>query len=170
MKKEQKIKIVEQLKDKISQAKSLVLADYRGLTHQQLEEIKKALKEVGADFVVSKNTLLKLSLPSSIIQNLSSSLTGPTATLFSYQDEIAPLSTLAKFIKNFGLPQIKIGILGEKVLSSEEILRLGSLPSREVLLATLVARLKSPLYGLHYSLSWNLQKLNLILKGVRKNG
>lgn len=170
MKREQKTKILESLKEKLGKAKSFVLTDYRGLTHRQLEEIKKAVKEAGADFIVTKNTLLKLSLPSSIINDLSSSLTGPTATLFSYQDEIAPLGVLAKFIKNFGLPQVKVGIIGEKVLSSEEILRLAFLPSQEMLIATLVARLKSPIYGLQYSLNWNLEKLTLILKEVRKNG
>lgn len=163
MKKELKIKTIESLKEKLAKAKSFVLADYRGLTHHQLEEMKKAVKEVGAEFIVTKNTLLKLSLPSSIIQNLSSSLAGPTATLFSYQDEIAPLPILAKFIKNFGLPKIKIGVLGEKVLSSEEITRLASLPSKEVLVAQLIGQLKSPFYGLHRVLSWNTSKLVLIL-------
>lgn len=170
MRRDKKIKIVEELKEKSGRARSLVLTDYRGLTHRQMEEIKKALKEVGADFMVTKNTLLKLALTNSQLLNSISNLEGPTATLFSYQDEIAPLSTLAKFIKNFGLPQIKMGILGEKVLSNEEILRLAFLPPREVLLTNLVRCLKSPLQRTTYALSFNIQKLDLILKGVRKNG
>ena len=164
MKKERKVKIVENLKEKLGKAKSWVLTDYRGLTHRQMEEIKRALKESGADFIVTKNTLLKLATGKK--EEIDPFLTGPTAILFSYQDEIAPLGVLAKFIKNFGLPQVKVGIIGEKVLSSEEILRLAALPSREILMATLVTRLKSPIYGLHYSLNWNLQKLTLILKAV----
>lgn len=166
MNKQQKIQVLEDLKKKLGKAKSFVLADYRGLTHRQLEEIRYALKEVNAEFIVSKNTLFKLSLPSSITQNLSSYLTGPTATLFSYQDEIASLPILAKFIKNFGLPKIKIGVMGEKILTSEEITKIASLPSREILMATLVARLRSPIYGLHYSLNYNLQKLALVLKAA----
>lgn len=167
MKKEQKISTVESLKEKISRAKSLVLADYRGLTHQQLEEVKKAMKEIGAEFVVTKNTLLKIALPKSKVESLESKvLEGPTATLFAYKDEIAPLSTLAKFMKNFGLISVKVGLLGDKTLSPDDVQRLASLPSHDVLMATLVARLKGPIYGLQYSLNYNLQKLALVLKAA----
>jgi large subunit ribosomal protein L10 len=75
---------------------------------------------------------------------------------------------VGKFIKTFGLPKIKVGVIGEKVLSSEEILQLAALPSREILLATLLTRLKSPLNGLNYSLAWNLQKLVLVLKRIEE--
>lgn len=170
MKKERKVKVVESLKERLGKARSLVLTDYRGLTHRQMEEIKKALKEVGADFLVTKNTLLKIAMANGKVQMANEHLTGPTATLFSYQDEIAPLSTLAKFIKNFGLPQIKVGILGEKILSSEEILKLAFLPSKEVLISQLISQLKAPIYGLHNALSWNTRKLVLTLSSLREKG
>ncbi|MFH0864464.1 MAG: 50S ribosomal protein L10 [Candidatus Gottesmanbacteria bacterium] len=166
MKKQQKFATVEILKDKVSKAKSMVLTDYRGLTHKQLEEIKKAMKAIGAEFIITKNTLLKISLPTTNYQLPDTSLEGPTATLFSYKDEIAPLSALAKFIKNFGLIKIKTGILNNKILSNEEVLKIAALPSRDILMATVVARLKSPIYGLHYSLNYNLQKLALVLKAA----
>lgn len=168
MKKQQKIKIVEELKEKLAKAKSLVLTDYRGLTHQQLEQIKKGLKTVGAEFLVTKNTLLKISLTGNIPTKLNDFLTGPTAVLLSYEDEIAPLSPLSKFIKNFGLPKIKIGIIGDKDYTAEEILKLAALPSKEILQATLVTRLKSPIYGLHYALNYNLTKLAFVLKNIKK--
>lgn len=167
MNKNQKIQAVSELKEKLEKTKSLVLTDYRGLTHQQLEEMKRAMRESGAEFLVTKNRLLKLAIKKELGEKLeSSSFEGPTASLFSYEDEIAPFSVLAKFIKNFGLPQIKIGILGEKILKSDEVLKIAALPSREILRATLVARLKSPLYGLHYALHWNLRKLTLVLKAA----
>ncbi len=164
MLKDQKVQVVGELKDKLTKAKSMVLTDYRGLTHHQLEELKRALKEAGAEFLVTKNTLLRLAGDKK--EEVEAHLNGPTAALFAYEDEIAPLSVLAKFIKNFGLPQIKIGLMGEKILSSEEVLRLALLPSREILLATLVMRLKSPLYGLNNALSWNTRKLVLTLKAA----
>lgn len=168
MKKDKKIKVLEELKEKLGKAKSFVLADYRGLTHQQLEEIKKGLRQAQAELLVTKNTLLRLALGKK--EEIESHLAGPTVVLFSYEDGIAPLGVLAKFIKTFGLPQIKIGVLDNKILSSEEILHLASLPSREVLMGTLIARLKSPLFRTHYALNWNLYKLSLILKGVKKDG
>ncbi len=86
MKKAQKVKVVEELKEKLDKSKSLVLTDYRGLTHKQLEEFKRNLKDLSSEFLVAKNTLLKLALPDSITQSLETSLTGPTAVLFSYND------------------------------------------------------------------------------------
>jgi large subunit ribosomal protein L10 len=165
MKREKKIATVNELKEKFSRAKSFVLADYRGLTHLQMEEIKKGLKPNQAEFLVTKNTLLKIALGR---EDIAPYLAGPTAALFSYGEEISPLSLVGKFIKTFGLPKIKVGVIGEKVLSSEEILQLAALPSREILLATLLARLKSPLNGLNYSLAWNLQKLVLVLKRIEE--
>lgn len=169
MRRDKKVKIVEEIKEKLDKAKSLVLTDYRGLTHRQLEEMRRAFKKVGAEFVVIKNTLLKKATADGRWQMADGNLAGPTSALFAYEDEIAPFSVLAKFIKSFGLPQIKAGVLAEKILTKEEVLKLASLPSREVLLVTLVSRLKSPLYGLSYSLNYNLQKLVFILKGVKIN-
>lgn len=167
MNKDQKIKAVSELKEKLAKTKSLVLTDYRGLTHKQLEEMKRALRQSGAEFLVTKNRLLKLAMKKEISEKLeASSFEGPTASLFSYEDEIAPLSVLAKFMKNFGLPQIKIGVLGEKILTSDEVIKIAALPSLEILRTTLVARLKSPLYGLHYALRWNINKLTLVLKAA----
>lgn len=166
MKKEKKAQVVEELKEKLEKAKSLVLTDYRGLTHRQLEDLKKALKAVGGEFLVTKNTLLRLAGGKK--EELESYLKGPTATLFAFEDELAPFSVLAQFIKTFGLPQIKGGLWGKKILTSAEVLRLASIPSRQVLLATLVVRLKSPVYRLHYGLNYNLQKLVLVLQAKSK--
>lgn len=163
MQKQQKIEAVLELKEKLAKSKSLVLADYRGLTHQQLEQIKKGLKVVGAEFIVIKNTLLKKAADTKY-QIPDTDLEGPSATLFSYEDEIAPLSVLAKFIKSFGLPKIKIGFINDKAYDEKQVLQIAALPSREVLMATLAAGLKSPIYGLHYALQWNLRKLDLILR------
>lgn len=166
MKKIQKIEIVESLKEKVASAKSLVLADYRGLTHQQLEEIKKAVKKVDGEFVITKNTLLSRSLLNTNYQLPTTDLKGPLATLLSYGDALAPLSVLAKFIKNFNLPKIKLGLLENRTYNETEVLALAALPSREVLAGTLVFRLKAPIYKLHTALNWNLTKLAMVLKAA----
>ncbi len=162
---QKKIDIVAKLKDKVGRAKSLVFADYQGLTHKQLEELKKMVKAVDAEIVVTKNTLLKRALE---IGNwkleIGSSLDGPTATLFAYNDIIAPLKALAKTIKTLKLPVIKFGIVEGQALTADQLLKLSALPAREVLLAQLVGGLKAPIYSLHRALSWNLQKFVMTLK------
>ena len=165
---QKKIETVGQFEEKIKRAKALVLADYRGLTHKQLETLKKALKQAEAELVVTKNTLLKLALASNDQGLTTKDLTGPTATLFAYGDVIAPLRELARTIKTLKIPTIKFAILDKDILDAEAVLRLATLPSREVLLAQLVGGLKSPIFGLHRALNWNIQKLVMTLKAVEE--
>src|SRR3989344_7755948 len=95
---QKKIDTVTELTDKLSRAKAFVLADYRGLKHKQLEELRKSLKKVEGEFVVAKNRLFKRALGERA-KELDSILQETTATLFSYADEIAPLKELFKFFK-----------------------------------------------------------------------
>lgn len=167
---QRKIDIVAKLADKVGHAKSLVFTNYQGLTHKQLEELKRALRSVDAEFVVTKNTLLELALEQAQSSKLKTqnleTLQGPTATLFAYSDILAPLKELAKTIKTFKLPTIKFGVLEGKTLTGEEVLRLSALPSREVLLAQLVGQMKAPISNLVYNLNYNIQKLVLTLKAI----
>ncbi len=163
---EKKQNIVSELSDKVSRSKALVFADYKGMTHKQLEDLKKSLKKAEAEMVVAKNTLVKRSLENSVFKVQNAELNGPTITLFAYNDVIAPLRELAKSIKNLKLPVIKFGILDNQVLTGDQVLRLSTLPSREVLIAQVVAGFKSPIFGLHRTLSWNLQKLVITLKAI----
>jgi large subunit ribosomal protein L10 len=166
---EKKEQLVAELSEKIGKSKAMVFTNYQGLTHKQLEELKKALRDANAELVVTKNTLLKLSLDNSKIKADEGSLNNPTAALFAYEDTIAPLKHLAKTIKSLGLPTIKFGIMDGQALDSDQVLKLASLPSKEVLLAQVVGGLKSPIFGLHRALSWNIQKLVMTLDAVAKS-
>lgn len=165
---EKKEKIVAELSEKVQKAKAMVFANYQGMTHKQIEELKKALSKTDAELAVTKNTLLKIALENGKLKMENGALEAPTATLFAYSDAILPLKELAKTIKSLKLPVIKFGIFEGKVLSVDEVLKLSTLPSREVLLAQLVGGLKSPIFGLHRSLNWNLQKLVLTLNAISK--
>lgn len=159
---QRKINIVEKLKDKTSRAKALVFVNYQGLTHKQLEGLKKTIKAQDAELVATKNTLLKKALEPTTVDVLE----GSTATLFVFSDMVAPLKELYKTIRLLKLPTIKFGIFEGKILTGEEILKLATLPSREILIMQLIGQLKSPIYRLNYSLSFNLQRLVLMLKAI----
>jgi len=169
----QKTETVTKLSDKFGRAKSFFLADYRGLTHQQLETLKKSLKKVEGEFVVAKNTLLRIAMKKNAtmdnvtMKQLDKELTNPTAALFAYADEISAIKELAKFMKSTQLPKIKIGFFANKIALGEDFQKLASLPTRDILLATLALRLKSPIYGLHRALNWNLQRLVTVLGNVK---
>ena len=172
-----KVETVAALKEKLEKAKTLFITEYRGLTHQQLEQLRKALKKVEAEYIVAKNRLVKLAM--SQCSNLSADKSGipitqfekelhnPTATFLAFGDEIAAIKALANFIKSAQLPIVKIGLFGGKIATADEFKKLATLPSREILLATLAMRLMGPVSGLHYALRYNLQRLAVAIEGVK---
>ena len=162
---QQKIDTVTLLTDNISRAKALYLTDYRGLKHKQLEELRKVLTKAHADFIIVKNRLMLRALGTRA-EPLKDSLSEPTAVLFSYEDETAPLSKLLTFFKGAGAGKMKTGLLGDTVLTESDVVRLAVLPGREVLLAQLVGQLQAPISGLHNALSWNLRKLVWALNAI----
>src|SRR3990167_9146532 len=98
---QKKIDTVSDLTEKISRAKAMFFADYRGLKHKQLQELRKMLKKTQGEFVVTKNRLLKRSLGDKAKQ-FETELQDTTATIFAYADEVAPLKELLKFFKIAG--------------------------------------------------------------------
>ncbi len=174
--------VVAQLSEKVAKAKAFVFTNYQGMTHKQLEGLKKGLKAANAELVVAKNSLLKIALTTNKALEIKhnekkengakfmindSNLEGPTGAIFAYGDIVNPLKELAKTIKTLKLPLIKFGIVEGRVLAEGDIVRLSTLPSREVLIAQLVGGLKSPIYGLHRALNWNIQKFVMTLKAVQ---
>lgn len=160
--------IVGELSEKLQRAKALIFTNYQGLTHKQIEKLKKSAKALNADYIIAKNTLLLKSLQGSKIKLEEKDLEGPTAAMFVYGDLIEPLKNLGKTIRQLGLPTIKFGILDKKLVEADQLLKLATLPSREVLLAQFVSGLKSPITNFVYSLNWNLKKLILTLKAIEQ--
>ncbi|EKD87223.1 MAG: hypothetical protein ACD_36C00186G0001 [uncultured bacterium] len=72
-----------------------------------------------------------------------------------------------KFFKIAGAGKPKAGLLGAQVLSDTEVIKLASLPIRDVLLGQLVAQLNAPIQSLHYALSWNMNKLVWALNAIK---
>lgn len=174
---QKKIDTVSRLSEKISRAKAMVFVDYRGLKHKQMEELRKNLKKVQGEFTVAKNRLMmkalddvqkRLNLASQGL-TLNTFLSDTTATLFSYADEVAPLKELLKYFKTAGVGKLKGGLLADSILSDADVTRLAGLATRHVLLAQLAGQLNAPIQGLHYALSWNINKLVWALNSVKDN-
>lgn len=167
-----KEEIVAELVAKIDNSKALVFTDYQGLTHVQLESLKKELKKNDATIIIAKNSLLKISLGQS--KNYADfkdneSLNLPTATLFMQGDYVEPLKQLQKALKDFGLPKIKFGILEGQALDESQVLKIASLPNRETLLTQLVGTLNSPIQGLVVTLNGTIQKFVMTLGAIAQN-
>ncbi len=159
---------VKTLKEKLEKAKSVVLADYAGLPVNLQQELRAKIVEVGGELIVAKNTLLKiacqeLKFP---IDSLTDSFTGPTITLLSYEDEIAPLKTLAEFAESHQLPTTKAGFLNKEALTKDQVDALAKLPTKIELIAKTVGTIKAPLTGFVNVLSGNLRNLIFALKAI----
>jgi len=166
--KDKKQAIVAEIRAKVQKAKAMVFTNYQGLTHKQLETFKRTIKKADAEFTVTKNTLLKRSLHETMNYEptTTNQFDGQTGTLFLYSDIVTPLKTLAKMIKDMEKPHIKFGLLDGKLMTSAEVLKLSTLPSREVLIAQLLGQMQAPIAGLHRALNWNVQKFVMTLKAI----
>lgn len=168
------IEEVKNLSDKITQAKSFILVDYRGLTVEQVTTLRQKVAESDGELKVAKNTLLKLALKQSLknkeqLEDFKEALTGPTMTLFSFDDPIAPLKVLSEFAREVELPKIKVGLLGTTFLPLEKIEELASLPTKDELHAKVIGQLNAPIYGFVNVLGGNLRKLVYVLNGIKNS-
>lgn len=132
---EQKSQVVSEIKEKLDNAKSVVLFDYRGLTVSEVNELRRALKEAGASYKVYKNTLMVRALNDSN-KELESYLAGPSAISFS-DDELAPVKVISEFAKEHEALELKAGIVEGKVANAAELAQYAAIPSREGLLTML---------------------------------
>ncbi len=164
---QQKSFVVANLAEKINQAKGLVLADYQGLSVEKINGLRNELKANGAEFEVIKNTLLTLAAKEKNFPLVITDIPGPTIALWIYDEDPKALKILFDFIKNNSIPKVKIGFWDNKAISEDMLKELANLPGVEVLRAKVVSAFNSPIFGLVYSLKWNLSQLVYTLEAIR---
>jgi len=158
--KEKKQERISQLADKLSRSSIVVATDYRGLSVGEITVLRRQLHQQGMEYRVVKNTLTGLAAEKAERPQLSPLLKGPTALAFGYGDVVQLAKTLIDYQRSEKTTlRIKGGLLESRVLSTEEIVALSSLPSREVLIAKLMGTLYGPIHGLLYVLSAEMRQL-----------
>ena len=162
MLKTDKERIVEELAAELGAAETLIVADYRGLTNKQLEELRDRLIPHGARFRIVKNTLTRRAAEQAGADALLVMLEGPTAIAFieSEGDPAAVAKALAQTAKESNVLTLRGGILEGKTLSGEEVDTLATLPPTEVLRAQLVGAIVAPLTQLLALVSAPLRDLH----------
>ncbi len=165
---EQKEQIVMELREKVSRQTAAILTQVSGLTVEEATSLRRQIREAGGEFKVTKNTLLRIASEGTLIEKLVKGVTGPTAVVFSYGDP----AQVAKVIKNFTRKVPKLSplsaLLGEKVISSEEVARLADLPGKEELITLTVRTMAAPLTGLMTTLSAIPRKLLYALSAIEE--
>lgn len=135
---------VAQIKELISNATSVVLVDYKGLTVAQDTEMRRAFREAGVNYKVLKNTLTLRAFQELGVEGLESVFEGPTAVAFS-NDEVSAAKIVRESVEKYKKMSIKGGYMDGKVMSVDEVKALSYIPSREQLIANLLGMLTAPM-------------------------
>ncbi len=142
---EQKSVVVNEIKEKLNKAVSLVLVDSRGLTVEQDTSLRKKLREAGVDYKVYKNTMIELAIKDTAFEGIAPHLTGPTAVAISYDDATAAARTINKELKAMPKLEFKAGVVESTVYDAAGIKLIAEIPSRNELLSKLLGSFKSPM-------------------------
>lgn len=167
---QEKNDIVELYSQKFKDAKSIFVADFKGMNVAEANELRRTFREAGVEYKIVKNTLAKLALHKSDIKDLDSILEGPSAFAFSDQDPVAPVKVMKEFLKKNKKVNLTIkGCLFEgKFFQAEQADALAELPSREALLSQLLGVLQAPMSNLLAVLQANGSKLVGTLESVKE--
>jgi large subunit ribosomal protein L10 len=163
--KEQKVAIA---KEKIDQAKSVVLADYRGITVKEFTGLRAQLRKQDVDLQVMKNTLGKIAADQAGVADVAQYLVGPTIWAFSNTDPAAGPKILKEFARTHPQFVLKGGILEKQGFGRQMAEALADLPSREVLLGQVAGMLQAPIAGLARVLKGPISKFGYALEDYRK--
>jgi large subunit ribosomal protein L10 len=150
----------------LSDRENLFVSDYRGLTVEQLTELRGKLRESGATFKVVKNTLGGIAADRSGRENAKELLTGPTAVTFCGEDLVAAAKALADFARTNPQLVVRGGLLSAALIDAAGVKALASLPPRDVLVAQVVGTMAAPITGLvtvlHGTISGFVRALNQV--------
>ena len=151
-------------REKLSRSQAAYLTDYRGLTVAEITQLRRKLGEVGSTYTVVKNTLAKSALKEAELPMLEDMLDGPVAIGFCFEDVVGPTKVLTDFAKEYKTFVIKGGLVDGKEVSADQIKAMADLPSREVILAWLVAAVQGPMSSLVTTLTAPLRDLAYVLQ------
>ena len=131
----QKQTVIDEIKERTENAKTIVLFDYRGITDSEAKELRIKLRESNSDYKVYKNTLMSRAFDDLGI-DLKEGLTGPSAFAFG-EDQIAPIKVLSEFAKEHPALVLKVGIVDGEKADQAKLAEYATLPSRDGLLTML---------------------------------
>ena len=168
---QEKQEMVQQLREKYDQAKSVLFVSFEGLTVKENESLRRELEGEGGEYLVAKKTLLDKALEDKQVEgyDTAKNMEGKIATIFSFQDEVAAAKVLDKFQQgNNGKIQFVGGILNDRFLKADEVNSLAKVPGKQELYAKLVGSMNAPISGFVNVLGGNLRSLMYALKAIEE--
>ncbi|OLC70676.1 MAG: 50S ribosomal protein L10 [Gemmatimonadetes bacterium 13_1_40CM_4_69_8] len=145
--KAEKQETVTALAAKLERSSTVYVTDFTGLNVARITDLRRRLRAAGVEYVVVKNTLARRALQHAQVPGLEAHLAGPTALVLAGADPVSAAKVLTDFAKEFQKPAIKVGLVGGKAVTPDQVKRLASLPTRNELLARLGGALQAPMVG-----------------------
>lgn len=144
----EKVQAVADIKERIEGAQAVFLAQYSGLSVKEQQELRRTLRESGAEFKVVKMSMARLAAAELDIDTLDELLLGPTGLAFADDDPAGTAKVLKEFANSHDTFMVKGGLLGLEFLPPERIAELAELEPREVLLAKIAGVMQAPMANL----------------------
>jgi len=161
---EKKEQLVSWYTDLFSRSSAAILTDYRGLTMADITQLRRKLQDIQSEYHVTKNRLLKLALKEAKLPVPEDLLEGPTATGFCFGEVPTAARVLVNFSKESRMLVIKGGLLGDRIISADEVTSLAELPPREVLLAQVLGTIQGPAGGITRAIAGSIRGILYVLK------
>ncbi len=169
MTREQKTNLLEQFKETVKENQNFILTDYRGLTVEEITNLRTKLYEKNVSYIVVKNTLFRLALKDAKIEGVDEMVVGPVAVAFSKDDPVSPSKILVDFAKETKKKlKIRGGYANGEVLNAKSVDQLSQLPSIEEIYGKIIGCLQSPATGITRALVDGPRKLAQLLNEISK--
>jgi len=144
----EKVAEVQAITERIEAAQSMVLANYSGLTVEQMTKFRVLCRENNIECRVVKNRLAKIACDNANMEVMKDALKGPTAIMFGPESQIDPAKISVNFAKENEAMEIKGGVVDGQFLDASQIVTLSKIPSRDELYAKMMGSMNSPLTGI----------------------
>jgi large subunit ribosomal protein L10 len=168
--KAKKIEQVTELNQDIAQAKTAILATFKGLKAAQSEDLRKTVRSAGARYQVVKNTLAERAAQGTPLEPVFKGLTGVTSIAYTTADPVALAKALQKYAKDNPEFTFKAGVVEGRVISIKEIEALATMPSREEIMSKLLFLINAPAQRLVTAINAVGRNLAVVVnQGVKEN-
>lgn len=168
MNKTEKTELVEKLHEELASSGAVFVTDYKGLTVEQVTQLRVGIKQAGGKYQVVKNTLLKRAAEGTNVTAINPLLEGPTAIAIAFADPVALAKSIVDFSKKNEKLEIQGGVLGNQFLGVADVKDLASMPSKEILLARMLGSMNAPATNFVGVLAAMVRQLLYALKAIEE--
>ncbi|MCZ6775712.1 MAG: 50S ribosomal protein L10 [Ignavibacteria bacterium] len=165
----EKEKIVSEVAETARRARGMFFTDFRGLTVQQANELRREFRKSDIDYRVVKNTLIHKALESVTgCDRVIDKLIGPTGIAFAFEDPVSPARIIQKFVDKHKKLSLKVCVLEHEVYEGSKLKELAKFPTREETIAVIMSTIQAPLAGVPNVINAIMRDLVCVISEIEK--